>query len=204
MLLLYRKPEKGEFFVVWGDCAQGGADSNYIQFLSKSKGDIPLVVKINDVAASMTPILHQTLEWIFDQTGVKPVIALERNNGGASEMERLRIMNRLDKYRLYYMKKDGVPTDTLGWTTDSISRPTMIGDWKVAFDSTQIIIYDEDTIAQHKTFITNKRNRPEAAPNHHDDAVMSCAGAFQLYKTENPISKPKRTRPRPKRASFHV
>ena len=204
MLRLYRKPQQGEFFVVFGDCSQGGSDSNYIQFLSKSSQDFPMVIKMQDVAAAMTPVLHQALEWLFDQTKVKPVVALERNNGGASEMERLRLMNRSDKYKLYYMKRDGIVTDKLGFITDAVSRPKMIGDWKVAFDTTQFNIYDEETIQQHRTFITNKRDRPEAAPNTHDDAVMSCAGAYQLYLTENPPAKPIRTRQRPKRARMHL
>lgn len=204
MLRLYRQPEKGEFFVIFGDCAQGGSDSNFVQFLSKSATDIPLVLQVKDVAASMTPLLHQAAEWIFDKTQIKPVVALERNNGGASEMERLRVLNRLDKYKLYYMKRDGKETDKLGFITDQVSRPKMIGDWKVAFDSQGITIYDEETIKQHRQFITNKSNRPEAAPNTHDDAVISCAGAYQLFLTENPISIPKRTRPQRPKARLHL
>jgi hypothetical protein len=34
MFRLYRNPEPGEFFVVFGDCAQGGADKNFVQFLA--------------------------------------------------------------------------------------------------------------------------------------------------------------------------
>lgn len=193
MIRLYRQPKKGEFFVVGGDCAQGGSDSNFVQFLSKDSIDIPLVLQMSGVAASMTPVLHQTLEWLYDKTGVQPIVALERNNGGSSEMERLRLLNRLQKYRLYTYRKLGTvkgeqQTETLGFTTDSVSRPRMIGDWKEAFDTQQVIIYDEETIKQHRTFIVNKSNRPEAAPNTHDDAVMSAAIAWQLYQTEEKIN----------------
>lgn len=205
MLRLFREIEKGEFFVVFGDCAQGGSDSNFVQFLSKSRNDIPLVLQIKDVAAAMTPVLHQTAEWLYDKTRVKPVIGLERNNGGASEMERLQKMNVNQYYRLYHMRKDGEETDVLGYNTNAVTRPKLIGDWKVAFDSSQIVIYDEETIKQHRTFITNKRDRPEAAPNTHDDAVISCAGAWQLYQTENaPAERKERTRPKPPRAKFHI
>ena len=43
---------KGEFFVVFGDCAQGGSDSNFVQFLSKSRNDIPLVLQIKDMLSN--------------------------------------------------------------------------------------------------------------------------------------------------------
>jgi len=189
MLRLYRMPRRGEFFVVFGDCAQGGSDSNYVQFLSKSMVDIPLVFQLEDVAAAMTPILHQTLEWLFDRTGVQPVVALERNNGGASEMRRLMELNRQQKYRIYYMR-DATGEQNInipGWNTDVVSRPRMIGDWKEAFKTKQVKLYDEETLLQHQTFVTNKNNKPEAAPNAHDDAVLSCAGVWQLYQSENPV-----------------
>ena len=188
MLRLYRRPQKGEFFVVGGDCSQGGIDSNYVQFISKDRIDVPLVLEMPGVAASMTPILHQTLEWLFDVTGIQPVVALERNMGGASEMERLRKLNRLNKYRIYLMKDaKGEANDKPGFTTDMVSRPRMVGDLKEAIDSMGLTIYDEETINQLNTFIVNRNNKPEAAPNTHDDAVMSLGIAWQLYQTETKV-----------------
>lgn len=192
MLRLYRRPIRGEFFVVGGDCSQGGIDSNFVQFISKNAVDVPLVLQMGGVAASMTPILHQTLEWIYDCTGVQPVVALERNMGGASEMERLRKLNRLNKYRIYLMNRFGrtdgeTQTDKLGWNTDTLTRPKMLGDLKETIDATGITIYDQTTAEQLSTFIVNKNGKPEAASNTHDDAVMSLAIAWQLYQTENKI-----------------
>lgn len=197
MINLYRKLTKNEFIVVGGDCSQGGIDANYVQFLSKDRIDVPMKLKMQGVAASMTPVLHQTLEWIYDTTGIQPVVALERNMGGASEMERLRKLNRQNKYRLYIAKKEGTTkgmqdTEKIGWdTTGGVNstgtRPRMIGDLKEAVDSMQLTIYDKDTVDQLTTFIVNKNNRPEAASGTHDDAVMSLAIAWQLYQTENKI-----------------
>lgn len=204
MLRLYRQPTRDEFFVVFGDTAQGGADSNFVVFMSKTMNDIPLVLQMNSVASEMTPYLIQALEWIKKKTQVKPVVALERQNGGASEMHSLYINNG-GYYRIYQAKNESQEDkDKLGWDTNKLTRPTMLGDWLTAFNSHLIKIYDKEIINQHKTFIVNKNNRAEAAPNTHDDAVMACAGAYQLYLTENPIVKPKRTRPKPKRAKFHV
>lgn len=185
MLRLYRELSKGEFFVVWGDTAQGGADANYVQFLSQTKGDIPMVLKMNAVAAEMTPQLREALHYIFDHTGVRPVVAVERQNGGASVMHDLITSNTDGKYTIYYAKgADEVADKKPGWDTTTLTRPKMLGEWLTAFNSKLIKIYDKDTIDQHHTFIVNKNGKPEAAPNTHDDAVMSCAGAWQLYQTE--------------------
>lgn len=193
MLRLYRQPQRGEFYVVGGDCSQGGIDANWIQFLSKDQIDVPMILEMQGVAADMTPVLHQTLEWLFDRTGVQPIVALERNMGGSSEMERLRKLNRQQKYRLYQHRgfgtsKGEVQTERLGWPTDSATRPRMVGDLKSAVDSMNLRIYDQLTLDQLNTFIVNKRTgKPEAAPNTHDDAVMSLAIAWQLYQTEQKV-----------------
>lgn len=192
MFRLFRKIERGEFFVVWGDTAQGGADSNFVQFLSKTRGDIPLVLQMPGVAAEMTPHLRAALEWIYDITGVRPCVALERQNGGASAMHDLINSNQLGKYTIYYMRDDkGELTSKPGWDTTGTmggggSRPMMIGEWLVAFNAKLIKMYDQETIDQHSTFIVNNRGKPEADSGSHDDAVMSCAGAYQMYLTEMP------------------
>ena len=189
---IYRRIEKGEFFVVGGDCSQGGIDSNVSSFLSKTKLDIPIVYKKRGVAAEMTSDLQPALEWIFDITGVAPVVAFERNNGGGSEMHRLRVLNRLKKYRIYVMKKDGTiegveTTDRLGYETNTATRPILLGDWKQAYDNKLVRIYDKEMNEQHQAFIVNKQGKPEAAKSRHDDMVISPAVAFQLYQTERPI-----------------
>lgn len=187
MFRLYRKIEEDEFFVAFGDTAQGGSDKNYIQFLSTTRRDIPLVLAMNGVAAEMTPHLKQALEWLYDRTGVKPTIALERNNGGASAMHDLMTTNTEDKYSIYFSRKeDGTVSDKPGWDTTTASRPLMLGQWLTAFNAKLITIYDEETLEQHQTFIVNDKGKPEASTNTHDDAVMSCAGAYQLLQTEFP------------------
>jgi len=204
MFRLYRELEKGEFLVYGGDTAQGGIDSNYGQFISKTKGDIPLVFKKQGVAASATPILRNAFNWVYEQTRVKMCVALERQNGGASEMHRLEDTND-GFYTIYYgYDEDGNRKDKPGWDTNEKTRSQMLGDWLKAFNNELIIIYDQDTIEQHQSFIVSKRGKPQADSNAHDDAVMSCAIAYQLMLTENPAVQPIRRKERPKKARLHI
>lgn len=188
----YRKFERGEFVIVGGDCSQGGSDYNACQFLSKTKLDVPLIYHSRGVAADMTIRIFPVLEAIFDQTGVKPMVALERNNGGASEMSRLAALNRMDKYQLYTMKQFGVvnpqDTDKYGYITSSATRPQMLGDLKSMIDSRAFNIYDEPTINEMFSFIINKNGKPEAESGAHDDLIISLAIAIQLYQTESPTA----------------
>lgn len=190
MFRLYREPERGEFFVVAVDCAQGGIDANFGQFLSKTHIDVPLVFEKHCVAAEMTPIIHEALEWLYSRTGVEPVVAFERQMGGISALSQLQTLNRNGHYRIYQRRKLGTVqgealTDIIGWDTNAQTRPQMLGDLKLAIDNRLINLYDETTINELGKFIVNKKGRAEAAPNCHDDAVMSLAIAWQLYQTES-------------------
>lgn len=210
MFRQYRKLERGEFFVVFGDCSQGGIDSNFHQYGSQTNRDVPIVFQMQGVAAEATTFLRDGLNWVYQQTGVKPVVCLERAAGGSSEMYNLIKYNE-GMYTIYYKKDEkGNPTDIPGWdTTGGVNgtgtRPTMLGEWLLAYEGGMVTVYDEVTQDQHQTFIVNNRGKPEASGGNHDDAVMSCAGMWQLMQTEHPpIIRSERRREPKKRLKLHV
>ena len=210
----YRTYEKGEFYVVFADTAWGGKDYCAAQFISKTKLDVPVVFHSRVLASEMTPILHNELERIHDETGVKPTIAYERNNGGVAELERLATLNRNGKYNIY-VAKTGIGTTEatensvrLGWDTTSASRPTMLSMLKEAIDGRLLRIYDKPTITEMFSFIVSQTSsswKAQAEQGAHDDLVMSLAGAWQLYQSEHaPVEMIHRNKPLPKRSKFHV
>ncbi len=186
MFKQFRPIEKGEFFLIGGDCSQGGEDYNCAQFLSHTKLDVPLVYHAQGVAAQMTPEVYRVAEILYDITGVPPFIGFERNNGGGSEMERLRVLNTKNKYRLFVMpdigKTEGKDTQKLGWDTTSLTRPILIGDEKNIIDVHGIWIYDEETIQELFWFILNNQGKPEAMKGKHDDTVMALGVAIQMHQ----------------------
>ena len=191
----YREPEQGEFFVVFADTAAGGGDFCAAHFLSKNRLDIPIVYHKKVIATEMTPQIHEMLEDIYDKTGVRPVVAYERNNDGFFEMDRLATLNRHQKYTIYreklnqgtkYSESTG---PKLGWTTSSATRPVMLQMAKEAIDNKLIRIYDHPTITEMFSFIevqTTTMWRAQAEKNAHDDLVMALAGAWQLFQSEKP------------------
>lgn len=215
MFRRYRKYEKGEFIVVGVDTSWGGTDYCAAQFLSKTNLDIPTVFHSKILATEMTPRIHTELERIFDETGIKPVVAFERNNGGVAEIERLATLNRNGKYSIYVEKRGLGTTDTtensirLGYTTNSATRPTMLSMLKEAIDSRLIRIYDKPTVTEMFSFIVSQTSsswKAQAEQGAHDDLIMALAISWQLYQTENADTgkKLERTRPAPKRVKFHI
>lgn len=188
----YRPIEPGEFFVVGADTAAGGGDWCAAQFVSKDKLDVPLVYHRQIVATQMTNDITPVLAKIFDLTGIAPVIAYERNNGGLFEMERVAALNREGKWTPYLMKSSGTIDNPdpkkYGWDTNSATRPKMLSDLKEAVDKNLLTIYDRFTIRELRKFIVTKTSsgwKAEAEKNAHDDLVMSLAVAWQLYQTES-------------------
>lgn len=192
----YRKYEQDEFYLVFADTAAGGGDFCAAQFLCQGNLDIPVVYHKKTTATEMTPILHQELERIYDITGVQPVVAYERNNGGTFELDRLAALNKRGKYRMYRTKdkagtfKGQRDTPRLGWDTNSATRPAMLADLKQAIDNKLITIYDRPTINEMFSFVevqTTTSWRAAAEKGAHDDLIMSLAGVWQMYQTEKPI-----------------
>ena len=191
--------KRGDAFAVGCDTSMGAGDWCVAQFIRRPKTtveipDVPVVYASKDSAPVMTDALVPYLEKLFDLTGVKPVVAYERNNGGAFEMDRLAKLNRLHKYIIFVMPDptrrsagDGEePEGTrLGWDTNSASRPAMLADLKELVDGRRIEIYDPATVSELFSFITvttNTSRRAEAERNAHDDRVMSLAIAWQVHK----------------------
>jgi len=188
----FREIEVGEFFVVGIDTSAGGLDYCAAQFLSVDRLDVPLVYHSKLLATEMTPDIVGILEKLFDITGVKPVVAYERNNGGVFEMERLARLNKKQKFKPYQMiqygrNKDKKTMMKLGWDTNSATRPKMLSDLKEAIDSKLFRVYDTPTIEELFSFVviqTSGSWRAAAETNAHDDLIMSLAIAWQLYHTE--------------------
>ncbi len=190
MFRQYRKIEKGEFFVVGADTSAGLSDRCAAQFLSKTRLDAPLVYHSKVIATEMTNAIFPVLNTIYDITGVKPVVAYERNNGGVFEMDRLASLNRENKFTIFEMPGYGKGVNNegskrLGWDTNTATRPRMLSDLKDAVDNQLLRIYDEQTISELYSFIiakTTATEKAQAEKGAHDDLVMSLAIAWQLYQ----------------------
>lgn len=195
MLRQYRKFQQGEFIVVAADTSSGLGDYCAAQFVSKTRIDVPLVYHSKTIATEMTYELYPILEKICDQTGIKPVIAYERNAGGTFEIDRLAAMNRLGKYTVFETPQLGqitAPNPTkYGWDTNTATRPAMLSQLKEAVDNKLLAIYDKPTIEEMYSFIVVRSTatvKAQAELGCHDDLVMSLAIAWQLYQMCEPKS----------------
>lgn len=188
----YRTISPDEFFVVGVDTSTGVNDYCSAQFLSKTKLDIPLVFHSRVLATEMTNQLLPVIERLHDVTGYSPVIAYERNNGGVFELERLAMLNKSNKFRIYLTKNVGsienATEKKIGWDTNTATRPHMLSELKEAVDKGLFRIYDKPTVNEMFSFIISKTSatqKAQAEVGAHDDLIMALAIAWQLYQTED-------------------
>lgn len=174
---------------MFADTSAGLSDYCACQFLSKTSLDVPIVYHAKVLATEMTNSLVPVLDKVFDLTGVKPMVAYERNNGGVFEIERLATLNRMGKFEIFKMpnvgKLENPDPVKLGWDTNTATRPKMLSDLKEAIDKHLIRIYDKLTINELYSFIisrTSSSEKAQAEAGAHDDLVMSLAGAWQMYQ----------------------
>lgn len=189
----FRQFQHGEFIIAAADTAAGGGDNCAVQFLSQKWLDVPQVYHSKITASFMTPLLHEELIRIYKETGVQPIIAYERANGGGFEMDRLARLNRFGDYRIYTMKHLDptgrmVDTGKLGFDTNTATRPKMLQELKDAVESQLLHLYHRQTVDEMFSFIISPTGKPEAEKGAHDDLVMSLAIAWQLYQTEKPTT----------------
>ena len=210
MFRRYRQYRKGEFIICAADTSSGGGDYSCAQFLSKTNIDVPVVYHSQVTASEMTPRIAEELSNIKRQTGVRPVVAYETNNGGVFELQRLATLNRDGDWIMYQQKSNIGTTELMentvkyGFNTNSATRPAILQILKEAIDNQLITIYDKPTISEMFSFIIKPNGRPEAEQSSHDDLVMSLAIAWQLYQTESaPIIK-QHKRKETKRLRMHV
>lgn len=183
----FRELGHGENIVIGADCSAGGKDRSCAVMYSKTKLDVPMIYHTPALATEMTNELWRIAEKIYDITGVPPMIAYERNNGGLFEMERLIELNRKGKYLVFRMPNIGqqgnVNSPRYGWDTTGRTRGIMLPHLKQLLDKNVIPVYDRDIIQECLSFVcvnTTSSWKAQADVGAHDDRVMALAIALQV------------------------
>jgi hypothetical protein len=183
---VYREPEYGEQFVVFGDPADSQDFCAAVAF-SKKHYDCPIIFNEVMESSQFGYELNNLCKYIYNKTNMWPKLAVERNTGQAT-IYVLRQLNYPDLYRhVEFTAMNNHEGGSIGWlTTGHISggelqgtRRKMLDDLALAIRQGVIKIYDEEQIRQLMGFMIVK-GRAQAKANKKDDLVMATAGAFQV------------------------
>lgn len=180
-LEIFEMPEKGEFYVIGGDTAEGLAhgDKQCLYVLKHKTEKCVAVYRSNvppDEFIGVAFAVGKFFNWAL--------LGIESNKDG------LWVNDGLDKMgyvNLYYRKVfDDITknvTKFFGWKTTSNTRPFALAALKAVFlrltDGFPLAILTEMI-----TFLRNAKGRPEALAGKHDDVIMSAAIAYAILQEQ--------------------
>ena len=112
----------------------------------------------------------------------KALVIPEVNNSGLA-LVRYLLDYGVPCYRRRRMNdSSGMVEKSFGWSTDKITRKTVIDHLASEILEENLDIPCEDVLKEMRTFVVNDKGKPEAAPGHHDDHVL--AAAIALYNMD--------------------
>jgi len=169
---IFKRRSNHGTYVIGADCAQGvGNDWSVAVCLDAATREEVAIFR-----AQMSPFQFaralKSFADLFSAQNRIPLIAVESNNHGHAVLQELH--EHIGYPRLYCSKKD-----TLGWATNSVTRPIMMNQFIDAVTSETITLHSKETLREMLTLVNNN-GKIEAATGRHDDCVIATAIAVQM------------------------
>ena len=190
-LVVYREPEPDAFYVIGADPAEGLANSDWSSASvlriradeGTYTGDQVAVLRGRWAPEVFAEKLHQVALLYGRHATVTNrrlvILAWERNNHGHAV--RVRVLDLWKASHPYtpFRARDG----EFGWNTTRESRTMLVDALAAAIRTDTIVIHDEGTLDQCRTFHENAKGRAEAQEGYHDDDVIAVGIAWQMRRS---------------------
>ena len=138
-------------------------------------------------------VLAQELEGAARYYGGAFIVP-EVNNSGLALLKYLLEMGLSVYRRRKVNDSNGMVEKSFGWSTDKITRKTVIDHMASELMEGNYDIPDLDVLHEMKVFVVNDKGKPEAAPGHHDDHVLAAAIALYNLDLASTYRLPKKTK----------
>lgn len=178
MTLLYAKPERSKRYCVGCDTAGSGVDRFTAQVLEVSTGRQVAVFCGKLEEDEYARQLYALGRYYNDA-----LIAVEVNFSTYPAKELLRLGYSHQYLRESGDSASGRPTDKLGFVTNSLTRPQIVGNLIRVMRDGISLLSDRMTLEEMLAFIRNAAGRAEAQTGAHDDLVMALAIAYHVRES---------------------
>jgi hypothetical protein len=179
-LKVFKKVAPGESYYIGADVAMGvrGGDFSVAQILDSKKEQVG--VWRGHVHPDYFATVLNALGFFYNTAK----IVVESNNHGILTCTRLgKDMAYPDFYtQTVYDKLDDKETITLGFTTNTKTKPLVIDQLRASLREREMKLNDRTTIEELMTFIVTETGNMEAEQGCHDDCVMALALANHIHE----------------------
>lgn len=178
-LSVWQYPEPGQVYCIGADVAEGLSHGDYSVAQVINANTLQVVAVWHghiDPDLFGSEVLYDLGEWYNTC-----LIGVENNNHGLTTLKALQRSGYRNIYRQRRLaNRSPQATEILGWRTTAVSKPLAIDELAKALRDDDIILYDDKTIAELRTFVREDNGKMHGSP--HDDRVMSLAIANQMLK----------------------
>ncbi|MFO7902317.1 MAG: hypothetical protein R6U98_06645 [Pirellulaceae bacterium] len=193
-LRVFEEPQEDAKYVVFGDVAEGKAIEGVAEKLSKWDFSCAQVVKIGEsFPLKQVAIWHGNAD--PDQYG-DVLVALARyyneallgwEINGPGHALKLQILDIHDYENIYLRKEEDSLSGKIlmkaGWRTTRRSKPDMVSIAQKLVRERDLVVYDDATISEMKSFAIMGENKYEAAQGH-DDRVIALCGSVAIVNDD--------------------
>lgn len=185
ILQIWEQPDKESDYVIGADVAEGievvPGDRKRTDFSVASVFKRNPYKKVAQLRGKIEPDIFADylyrLGWYYNLAWV----CCESNKDGVLVNKLLDERYSYVFYKIILDEKSERKTRKVGWNTDTITRPIMVGDLAKVIREREMINYSSDSAEEYMSFIINKRGRPEAKFGANDDVVFADGLALQAH-----------------------
>ena len=176
-LIVYHEPVPGKRYVIGGDVAEGLTTGDYSVATVVGFDKEIKAIYIGHLEPDDYSKLVRVLGYKYNTA----LLAVEFNKDGNWVNTDLNINNYPNIYlRTHVDDITKSVTKSFGWLTTRNTRDFALGELKRHFNAS--IINCKPLLEEMKTFVRNKRGKPEAAPGAHDDVIMATSIAIGVLQ----------------------
>lgn len=179
-ILIYEKPQRGHPYVIGADTAGEGSDWFVAQVLDNSTGRLVAKYRVKTDEDLFARELFCLGKWYNTA-----LIGVEAN----FSTHPLKELQRLGYDNLFLRQVEDSITHqfrmSLGFLTDSKTRPVIIAGLVQLMREHPELVDDEETLYEMLTFARNEKGRAEAIEGAHDDCVMALAIAHYIRSQQS-------------------
>jgi len=167
---IYKVPQTGHKYVIYTDPSDGKTDPHATTVMDARTFEV-VALSHGKCPADLNAQIHDELSRFYNAYNS---FELNASAGGKFELT----IKELGTPNQHSEKKDRIGI----YTTQSISKRTVLWALEEAIRYNFIIVHDRDWVEELKHFILPEGAEPQAMRGWHDDCVMSLAGAWYLRK----------------------
>ena len=177
-LTIWTPPERWSGYTLGVDTAEGLGHGDYscVQVIDAKNGEQVAVCHGRIPPDELAHEVYNIGIWYGNA-----LCCVESNNHGLTTITQLRQLGYPNLFRRRSLNNEtNKMSQEFGWKTTRTSKPLMIDDLGMALKNEELVLHDEFTLQELRTFTRNERGTMSGSP--HDDRVMALALANQMRK----------------------